>query len=254
MPIEIPIETGEKYNSLTIIKEVSPTYSKKGFKQRRVECKCDCGKIKEFYFSNIRHGSSTSCGCVRDKKVRNSTQKYPNEYFLNKKFGKLIVIGISEPEKTKKNKKFYCVKKFICLCECGNITKVIPTSLIKGNTNSCGCYRREMLSLNKIKHGDTRKDSEFYWLYTTWNGMMNRCNNNNTPNYERYGGRGIKIYNEWHDYLNFKEWILNNLGNRPYGCSLDRINNDGNYQPNNLRWATTKEQNKNKRKKYNKIQ
>lgn len=249
MPKEIPLEIGKKYNSLTVIREIDPVYNSNGYKQRKVECKCDCGNIKSFYFHNIRNNLSTSCGCVRDKNVRNSTQKYPNEYFFNKKFGKLIVIEISEPEKTKKNKKFYCVKKFICLCECGNITKVKSTSLLKGNTNSCGCYRREMASLNNITHGDTRKSSEFYWLYTTWNSMINRCHNNNAANYERYGGRGIKVCDEWHDYLNFKEWILNNIGIRPNGKSLDRINNNGNYEPKNVRWATISEQNNNRRKK-----
>lgn len=242
---EIPIEIGKKYNNLTIIKEIDPKYNSYGYKQRRVECKCDCGKIKEYYFLNIKQGLSTSCGCIRDQNVRKSTQVYPNEYFINKKFGRLTVIGISEPKKTKKNKKFYCIRRFTCSCECGNITISSAYVLLSGNKNSCGCLKKEING----KHWDSTKNSEFYWLYYTWNAMMARCYNENCYGYVNYGKRGIKVFDEWHDYLKFKEWILNNIGIRKKGQTIDRINNDGNYEPNNIRWATYSEQNKNKRKK-----
>ena len=82
--------------------------------------------------------------------------------------------------------------------------------------------------------------------------MMARCHNKNASNYFRYGARGIKVCDEWHNYLNFKEWILNNIGIRKNGQSIDRINNDGNYDPSNVKWSTVSEQNNNRRKKYHK--
>lgn len=251
MPKEIPLEIGKKYNSLTVIKEIEPVYNSNGYKQRRIECKCDCGKIKEYYFSNIRQGLSTSCGCVRDNNVKLANQIYPDEYFLNNKFGRLTVIGIAQPIKTKKYGKFQCTKRFNCICDCGNKTTVYARSLVNSNSNSCGCLRSEVMS-SKGVHWDTRKHSKYYWIYTTWNAMMARCNNIKCNKYIHYGGRGIKVYEEWHNYLNFKEWILNNIGIRPKNHSLDRINNDGNYEPNNVRWATIIEQANNRRKKYTK--
>jgi hypothetical protein len=86
-------------------------------------------------------------------------------------------------------------------------------------------------------------------LYTTWKGIKDRCLRQKNKAYKNYGGRGIKIYDLWvNDYVLFRDYILNNLGERPEGFSLDRINNDGNYEPNNLRWADASTQYKNQRK------
>jgi hypothetical protein len=85
-------------------------------------------------------------------------------------------------------------------------------------------------------------------LYGTYVGIKQRCLNPNNPNYRHYGGRGIALHAEWvNSYDSFRAWILANLGERPDGCSLDRIDNDGNYEPGNLRWATQSEQTKNRR-------
>ena len=248
----ISIEKGTKYNSLTIIEEIEPNISKAGIKQRRVKCLCDCGKIKDYYFSNIKSNKSTSCGCVRDKNVKNSTIKYTDDYFLNKKFGRWTVLNFEDSIKSKKNKIFYSKRIVKCKCECGTIKDIKCLSLINGSSTSCGCYRNELRTL-KRKHFDATKDSEYYWLYNTWNGMMGRCYNKNSKRYNRYGERGIEVYYEWNDYLKFKEWILSNIGVRPEKHTLDRINNDGNYEPNNLRWATISEQANNKTKKYTKV-
>jgi hypothetical protein len=130
-----------------------------------------------------------------------------------------------------------------CICECGNIKNFRLGDLKSGKTKSCGCLHKE----NIIKHDDGTKGNKHYYLYQTWYGMMKRCYNINSSSYRLYGFRGIKVFTEFHNYLNFKKWILNNLGERPENYSLDRINCDGNYEPNNIRWADKLTQTKNRR-------
>lgn len=127
---------------------------------------------------------------------------------------------------------------WLCKCKCGN-TKVasLPT-LTQGFTRSCGCISKERP--NNTKHGErgTR-------LYGIWKSMRERCNTKSNSNYHNYGGRGICVYKEWDDYLVFKKWALSN-GYKNH-LSIDRINVNGNYEPNNCRWATRYQQARNKR-------
>ena len=98
--------------------------------------------------------------------------------------------------------------------------------------------------MGKYKHGETRTR-----LYNVWNGMKQRCNDPNGKLYHRYGGRGIKVCDEWMDYNNFRDWAMSNGydENAPHGkCTLDRIDNDGNYEPKNCKWASSIEQSVNK--------
>jgi hypothetical protein len=129
-------------------------------------------------------------------------------------------------------------RQFICKCFCGKEFKSTLSNLKSGNTKSCGCiekkYKRKYI--NKIQI-----------LYQTWIDIKRRCYNPNNKDFKNYGNRGIKLYFEWIDnYILFQDWILNNIGNRPENKTLDRINNNGNYEPGNLRWATPEEQSKNK--------
>lgn len=134
-------------------------------------------------------------------------------------------------------------------CKCGSEFKARIANIRSGNTKSCGCIHHQLMNSSKnpyFKHGDSNKN----YLYQTWCSIKQRCYNNSYKEYYNYGGRGIKMYIPWkYNYILFKLWILENLGNRPEGYSLDRINNDGNYEPGNIRWATYKQQANNRRKR-----
>jgi len=142
-------------------------------------------------------------------------------------------------------------RRFECICDCGKITEVLFSDLRNGNTKSCGCWNLESSSIsgtNSIKHGDSYSTSEYHYLYNTWDGIKKRCLKEYNHNYKNYGGRGIIMYEPWiNNYQDFKKWILNNLGERPEGYSIDRIDNNKGYLPGNLRWADRTTQSKNRR-------
>lgn len=155
------------------------------------------------------------------------------------KFGRLTAIS---PERTSSG-----AYGWKCVCDCGNITITTSTKLKSGHTQSCGCYRKEMLAnnTNGMKHGLTFENGKKARLYQIWSCMRTRCHNKNDGHYPDYGGRGITICDEWKDYQQFHDWAIRN-GYKD-GLSIDRIDVDGNYEPNNCRWATIFQQNINKR-------
>lgn len=151
------------------------------------------------------------------------------------RFGRLTVI---EPAEKIKGRQW----QYRVVCDCGTERIIFGTNLRSGYTTSCGCLRREETGKRFATHGHSNPRTP---TYTSWMSMRMRCNNPNAPKYSIYGGRGITICDHWDSFENF----LADMGERPEGTTLDRVNPDGNYEPANCRWATVKEQNNNKRNK-----
>lgn len=148
-----------------------------------------------------------------------------------KRFGRAVAVSYVGRQKAH--------ARWECLCDCGNRFLALATNLKTGNTNSCGCLKKEVCKTVNIKHGASDTS-----IYNIWIGMIRRCSDKNNPAYKNYGARGITVCERWKSFENF----LNDMGHRPSGMSIDRINNDHGYSKENCRWATPKQQSLNSRR------
>lgn len=152
-------------------------------------------------------------------------------------FNRLTVVGLAGARSGSRRKPMWN-----CLCVCGQRVIVIGDNLRSRCTKSCGCLDRDVMATRSLTHGESRggRTPE----YQTWKQIKQRCLNPNNPKFKDYGARGITVCSEWRaDYTRF----LRDMGRRPKGCSIERLNNDGDYSPGNCVWAMPQQQSHNKR-------
>lgn len=180
--------------------------------------------------------------CTRGRRLqRSAAMKHGNRFIdiTGNRYGRLLVLSFSKKGEDGKT-------LFECKCDCGKTHTTRRRNLVSGSSTSCGCFRREFIGEKSVTHGLSRVSSKAS-EYVAWQQMKHRCLNPKNRAWHRYGGRGIKVCDEW---INSFENFLADMGFKPTPThSLDRFpNNDGNYEPGNCRWATKKEQANNRSK------
>jgi hypothetical protein len=170
---------------------------------------------------------------------------YNDEKWRGVKINALTVIGFEHVKRGKST-----AWNWICRCDCGELRSIIPLRVLTGHNVSCGCHKSKMTSewnkTAKLKHGGAIGKSKTR-LYNIWHGMKQRCSNKNSHDYFNYGGRGIKVFGEWENSFEaFRDWAYKNGYND--NLSLDRIDVNKGYCPENCKWATAEEQQRNKQK------
>lgn len=233
--------TNQRFGKLTVIKKGNGRYTSGGNYKITWICQCDCGNTTEVDGEKLRRGHTTSCGCF---KKDNKGSHF--EDLTGQKFNRLTVIRFI-PESERKIRQY----NWLCKCDCGNEVKASAYKLKQGLQQSCGCLKEEYKGFigtvnRKYKHSNKR-------LYNVYLAMIDRCYNKSCKRYSSYGARGITVEECWlgeYGYDVFAEWAFK-AGYNPkakFGeCTLDRIDVNKNYSPDNCRWITNKQQQNNRR-------
>jgi len=205
-------------------------------------CECGCGACTYLTPHNDRSKSWVKGQPLRFLNGHRSKNAID---ITSQRYGRLTVIRRLPNDKNRN-------ARWLCKCDCGIETEALAFCLRSGHTKSCGCLVLESSaaigranSVALVRHGHAANRSRnASRTYKTWRSMKDRCTNPKHHAWKHYGGRGIKVCSRW---LNSFESFLADMGERPDGLSIDRINNDGNYEPRNCHWATWKQQANNRR-------
>lgn len=234
--------TGQRFGRLVAIRCTGERAVRKSGKVSGYiwECKCDCGNTVFAESCKLRPNGLKSCGCLQ-RDTASSTMKKGD--LIGQRFANLYVKEWI-PVRERKQSKF----PYLCMCDCGNITYAKRNDLVTGNKKSCGCIHDNYSHQSKIIHYTHGKS--YTRLYRVWSIIKDRCDNPNSKNYANYGGRGITLCDEWYDFETFEKWAYDN-GFDPNlkgsQCSIDRIDVNKGYSPNNCRWTDAKTQRINQR-------
>lgn len=221
---------GQKYNRLTFVKYLG---------NRKWLLKCECGKDTIQISSLIVKEKLKSCGCYNLEQITKRAKLINFIDITGQTFNRLTAIEYIDKS------------RWLFQCSCGVKKSINSTAVRQGKIKSCGCYNVELCLKDKIpsliksntKHNHSSASGKSS-TYMSWGSMKQRCLNKKHKRYYDWGGRGIKICDRW---LNSFKNFLEDMGERPKGMTLDRINNNGNYEPSNCRWSTSKQQASNKR-------
>lgn len=208
------VVVGERYGRQTVIADAGMTRS-----GRRVRCRCECGKESVRYLSGLKSGTEASCRCSRSAR-----RVEPGE-----RFGRWLVVRDDKDDEYESAS----FQRVWCRCDCGTERSVIAESLSRGRSTSCGCYHREVAGLHSKRHGQNNSG-----MYHVWWSMHRRCYDPKHKAFKQYGGKGVRVCERWHDISNF----VADMGSRPAGTTIDRLDASKDYEPGNCRWATGKQQ------------
>ena len=216
---------GKRFGRLIVIKRLKDSGGK-----WKWSCDCDCGTKSKLITSGHLNAGTESCGClVKTSSARFVAAKARIKDISGKVFGRLTVLSLTRTE----NKRSY----YLCKCECGVEKEIRQDSLKSGRTTSCGCVQREAVTIHGHYSNDKASPTTM-----SWKSMLARCTDPNHANYAHYSSKGITVCDRWFDFNNF----LADMGERPEGSQIDRMDNSLGYSKDNCRWVTPKINSNNK--------
>lgn len=225
---------GKRFNRLEVI--AFDSISKNG--HSKWLCRCDCGNELVKFATNLRKGHTQSCGCLRKERMAEALKEWHESYIpddlIGKVFGRVVVdsfAGWIHPEGRQSR-----VSTWNCTCSCGE--KIVKRREALQDYSSCGCWFKEKISESSKKHGMSGTPT-----HQSWRKMLERCYSNSYAQKEYYQERGIEVCEKWHTFEGFYE----DMGERPQGMTLDRIDVNDGYHKGNCRWATCGVQSYNRR-------